>query len=289
MTRRRRLSLPWLLLYLAAAVVVLLALAQLLLPRIAESRIRSRLDRYGTVHSVHVSAWPAIELLWGDADSAKVQAGTLALSTARATTLLHEAKGISNISLQRRRRSSGPAAAYSCGSDQARRQAERRGPRERLGRPRGPARRESTLRLLGSENGRVMVRATGALFGFGASLDAVAEPSSGRLIVRPQPSMLGTLADHALLGPAGVRGRRFGEGCVEQSAQLPGGSHGAVALSAAPASAGGDPGHRSGQHARAYARVRGCVPAPLRPRRERPPGRRPWWRVRRASARPRAG
>ncbi len=50
-----------------------------------------------------------------------------------------------------------------------------------------------TLRLLGSENGRVMVRAAGALFGFGASLDAVAEASSGRLIVRPEPSMLGTV------------------------------------------------------------------------------------------------
>lgn len=98
MTRRRHLSLPRVVLYLAVAAVVLLGLAQLILPRIAESRIRSRLDRYGQVHSVHVSAWPAIELLWGDADSAKVQAGTLALSTARAATLLHEAKGISQVS-----------------------------------------------------------------------------------------------------------------------------------------------------------------------------------------------
>ncbi len=124
MTRRRRLSLPWLLLYLAAAVVVLLALAQLLLPRIAESRIRSRLDRYGTVHSVHVSAWPAIELLWGDADSAKVQAGTLALSTARAATLLHEAKGISTISFNAAGVRLGRLRLTACESDQARRQAQ---------------------------------------------------------------------------------------------------------------------------------------------------------------------
>ncbi len=50
-----------------------------------------------------------------------------------------------------------------------------------------------TLQLLGSENGKVMVRATGALFGFGASLDAVAEPSSGRLVVRPAAPMFGTV------------------------------------------------------------------------------------------------
>jgi hypothetical protein len=192
MTRRRHLSLPWLLLYLAGAVLVLLALAQLVLPRIAESRIRSRRDPYGQVHSVHVSAWPAIELLWGDADSATVQAGTLALSTSRAATLLHEAKGISHISFTgstvrlgklrishpalQKREDRLTAAGLVSGAD------------VRAALPPGV-----TLQLLGSENGRVMVRAGGALFGFGASLDAVAEPSSGRLVVRPAAPMFGSV------------------------------------------------------------------------------------------------
>ena len=51
----------------AGGVVVVLGLAQLLLPGLAAQRVRSEIGRYGVVHSVSVSAFPAIELLWGDA------------------------------------------------------------------------------------------------------------------------------------------------------------------------------------------------------------------------------
>ena len=193
MTRRRHLSLPRALLCGAGAVILLLALAQLVLPRIAESRIRSRLDPYGEVHSVHVSAWPAIELLWGDADSAQVRAGELALSTARAATLLHEAKGISRISFTAagirlgKLRLTGAtldkhgnaltAAGIVSGGDL------------RAALPPGV-----TLRLLASRAGKVTVRVSGALFGLGASLDAVGEASSGRIVVHPQGPLLGVLS-----------------------------------------------------------------------------------------------
>ena len=53
-------------------VVVLLGLAQLVLPGVAAQRVRSQLDRYGHVRSVSVSAFPAIELLWHHADSVTV-------------------------------------------------------------------------------------------------------------------------------------------------------------------------------------------------------------------------
>ena len=45
--------------------MLVLVLAQLFLPRIAASRIASRVGRYGTVQSVSVKAWPAVKLLWG--------------------------------------------------------------------------------------------------------------------------------------------------------------------------------------------------------------------------------
>ena len=49
---------------------VLLVLAQLLLPRDRRQHGSPRASaRYGTVESVHVEAWPAVKLLWGDADS----------------------------------------------------------------------------------------------------------------------------------------------------------------------------------------------------------------------------
>ena len=83
----RRLRIP---LAAAAVLVLLLGLAQLLLPRIASSRISSRVGRYGNVESVSVSAWPAVKLLWGSADSVRVRAGQLSLSPAQAAKLLWE-------------------------------------------------------------------------------------------------------------------------------------------------------------------------------------------------------
>ncbi len=52
---------------------VLLVASQLLLPRLAESRLRSELAPLGEVVSVHVSAWPALKLLVERADSVDVR------------------------------------------------------------------------------------------------------------------------------------------------------------------------------------------------------------------------
>ncbi len=79
--------------FLAGAALLVLALAQLLLPRIAAERISSRVGRYGSVESVSVSAWPAVKLLWGSVDSVRVRARHLSLSPAQAAKLLWEARG----------------------------------------------------------------------------------------------------------------------------------------------------------------------------------------------------
>jgi hypothetical protein len=54
-------------------VLVLLVVAQLVLPGIAAQRLRDRLSSSGTVISVKVSAFPAIELLWHHADRVVVR------------------------------------------------------------------------------------------------------------------------------------------------------------------------------------------------------------------------
>jgi hypothetical protein len=54
-------------------VIVVLGVAQLLLPGIAARRIRSQLGPYGQVQSVSVSAFPAVELLWHHADSVTIR------------------------------------------------------------------------------------------------------------------------------------------------------------------------------------------------------------------------
>jgi hypothetical protein len=86
-------------LWIVGALVVALGLAQIFLPKLAASRISSRIGKYGEVRSVQVSAFPAIELLWGDADSVTVRARSLNVSPAQTGKLLHEARGLNTIDL----------------------------------------------------------------------------------------------------------------------------------------------------------------------------------------------
>ena len=57
------------------AIVVLLGVAQLVLPGIAAQNLRDRLSHNGKVLEVSVSAFPAIELLWHQADKVVVRMG----------------------------------------------------------------------------------------------------------------------------------------------------------------------------------------------------------------------
>ena len=59
-------------------VVLVLVLAQLFLPGIAAQHIRDQLSAHGTVEHVEVDAFPAIELLWHQADKVVVRMGATA-------------------------------------------------------------------------------------------------------------------------------------------------------------------------------------------------------------------
>jgi hypothetical protein len=177
--RRTRLGLS-----LVGALVVLLVLAQVVLPRIAASRIRSRVGRYGDVESASVSAWPALELLWGHAGSVHVRAKDLSLSPTQVAALLWEAQGaasmhvsaesvrlgtlrLSDASLQKH----GSALTGQALTSEADVKAAL------------PAGFE--VQLLRSEDGEVEVQATGGLFGVDASVKAVAGASEGKLVAHP--------------------------------------------------------------------------------------------------------
>jgi len=83
----------------AGAIALVLVLAQLLLPILAARRVRGELARYGVVHSASISAFPAIELLWGEAQSASVSAGPLSVDPAQLSELLWQARGVQRIDL----------------------------------------------------------------------------------------------------------------------------------------------------------------------------------------------
>jgi LmeA-like phospholipid-binding len=172
-------------LWLAGALILVLALAQIFLPKLAADRISSRLGRYGEVRSVHVSAWPAIELLWGDADSVSVRAGSLRVSPAQTAKLLWEARGLDRLDLTAAGTREGPLALHDISLHKRGRtmhaQASVSSADVKAALPPG-----FDVQLLGSSDGQVLVRASGGLFGIGATVDAVAQASSGKLVVQPQ-------------------------------------------------------------------------------------------------------
>jgi hypothetical protein len=173
-------------LLLAGAALILLV-AQLALPPIAADRISSRVGRYGVLESVSVSAWPALELLWGSADSASVRAKRLRLSPSQAARLLWEARGVNRLELTASEVQVGPlrlsgARLHKRGSSLAA-EAVIGEADVKAALPPG-----LSVSLLGSEAGVVKVAAKGGLFGGGPTVTAIAGPSEGRLVVHPTGS-----------------------------------------------------------------------------------------------------
>jgi hypothetical protein len=169
---------------LLGGLIALLLIAQVVLPRIAASRIKSRVGRYGDVESASVSAWPALELLWGDADSVHVKAKSLSLSPSQAGDLLWEARGVSSMDVSAETVQLGAlrlsdASLHKQGSSLAG-QALASDADVKAALPAG-----FEMRLLRSEGGDVEVEATGGLFGLDASVRAVAGASEGKLVVHP--------------------------------------------------------------------------------------------------------
>jgi hypothetical protein len=171
-------------LWLAGGLLLLLVIAQLLLPRLAVSRITSRVGRYGKVLSVSVSAWPAVELLWGHVGSVRVKARSLALSPAQAASLLSEAKGAASMDVSaesvRMGKLTVTGASLRKRGDALSAQALVSEAAVKAALPAG-----FSLRLLRSEGGEVEVQATGALFGVGIPVNAVAGASDGKLVAHP--------------------------------------------------------------------------------------------------------
>lgn len=80
-----------------AVLVLLLAGSQLLLPSVAEDRIRSDLAETGEVRRVEVSAFPALGLLAGRADRVEVEMGRARAVGGRLAGLVEDARGVEEL------------------------------------------------------------------------------------------------------------------------------------------------------------------------------------------------
>jgi LmeA-like phospholipid-binding len=168
----------------AGAVLLLLVIAQLILPGIAEQRLRDRLARSGTVVQVEVDAFPAIKLLWHQADRVVVRLARYATSPAHLGSLLAEAGDVGSLDASAAEVNTGLLTLHDATL------------RKRGDELTGTASvTENDLRAavlfldavtpVASGGGALTLRGTATVLGVTASVDATVAAQDGRLIVQP--------------------------------------------------------------------------------------------------------
>jgi hypothetical protein len=196
-----------------AAVLGALAVAQLLLPGLAASRLRDQLSRDGSVQRVTVHAFPAVELLWGHADSVTVSFDRLTASRARTGELLGRAVHVGRLSVTAGIAREGPLllrrvslhkdgptiAASALVTDAALRDALPAG---------------FSAQPVASGAGQLLLRARASLFGLGLAVDALVAARNGALVIQPVGVPLASLATVTVFSDPHVAVQSVGAGRV---------------------------------------------------------------------------
>lgn len=162
----------------------MLGVAQLVLPGIAADRLRDRLSASGTVLSVKVSAFPAIELLWHRADRVVVRMGQYHSGSSDLGSSLAQTADVGSFDASVDVLQSGLLTLRDA-------TLTKRG-NELTG---TALVTESDLRSavpfldnvepVASGNGKLTLRGTATLLGFTASVDATVAAQGGQLVVAP--------------------------------------------------------------------------------------------------------
>jgi LmeA-like phospholipid-binding len=168
----------------AVLVLLVLVLAQLFLPGIAAQQLRDRLSKNGRVLSVQVSAFPAIELLWHDANKVVVRMASYSSGTGHLSSLLDDAGGVGTMRASATVLRAGLLTVHN--ATLLKRGNELTGTAQVT---------ESDLRAavpfidnvkpVASSDGTLTLSGTGTLFGFTATVDATVAAQDGKLVVAP--------------------------------------------------------------------------------------------------------
>jgi hypothetical protein len=165
-------------------VVVLLVLAQLILPGIAAQRLRDQLAKSGQVLSVKVHAFPAIELLWHHADTVDIHLGRYATPTAKLGSSLHQTGSVGSLNATATEVDAGLLKLHDA-------TLVKRGDRLTASATVTEADLRAALPVLDSVRpvastaGQLTLQGTASLFGFTASVDATVRADEGKLVVSP--------------------------------------------------------------------------------------------------------
>ena len=181
--------------------MVLLVVAQLVLPGIAEQQLRDRLSRSGTVEQVEISAFPAIELLWDDADRAVVRMRNYHSGTAQLWSLLSEAGGVGSLDASAGTLTAGLLTVHDA---VLRKHGDRMTASAEV--------TESDLRTaipvlqsvvpVASGGGELTLRGTATVLGVTASVDATARAQNGQIVVTPDVPFGGLATISVFSNPA---------------------------------------------------------------------------------------
>jgi LmeA-like phospholipid-binding len=208
----------------AGVVVLLLVLAQLLLPVIAVKLVRDRAGRYGTIKSASISAFPAIELLWGKAESASMSAGHLTVSAAQLTELtkqLWQARGVEDATVSAEQATvhlSGLPKGLTVSNVQAEKRGSQISGSATITQQALDEVAPGGFRIqpISSSGGQVEVKANGALFGANISVGAIIKAQEGRLVLEPKGLSLAGFGTLTLLNDPHVKVESVGLELVQR-------------------------------------------------------------------------
>jgi hypothetical protein len=172
--------------------VLVFGVAQLVLPGIAANRLHDRIARSGTDIHVDVHAFPAIELLWHQADRVVVHVGRYRSTVGSLSSLLNESANVDSLDASAGEMTAGLLTL-----------------RNATLRKRGDALTGTGhitqadlhaaipildgVQLVSSTGGQLTLRGTATVFGLTASVDATLSAENGALIVRPNVPLIGPL------------------------------------------------------------------------------------------------
>lgn len=168
----------------AGAVLVVLIVAQLVLPGVAEQRLRDMLSRSGTVLEVKVSAFPAIQLLWHHADRVVVRMGSYRSGASHIGSTLDGVGGVGTLDASAREVRSGALVLHD--AMLLKRGSELIGIATVMN-----ADLQTAVPFLenvepvASQDGVLTLRGTASLLGLRASVDVTVGAQGGRLVVVP--------------------------------------------------------------------------------------------------------
>ncbi len=168
----------------AGVILLLLVLAQLLLPGIAAQRLRDRLSRSGQVLEVHVSAFPAIELLWHQAERVVVRMGSYRSDPGQLGSLLNEARNVGSLDASASEVDSGLLTLRGA---RLRKRGDQLTGSATVSESdlKGAVPILQSVEPVASGNGRLTLRGTASLLGVTATVDATVGAAGGQLVVAP--------------------------------------------------------------------------------------------------------